>query len=163
MLGFSGIGLLLFWRRSDDWLAMFVGMMLILTGLIHTDPPTNYVMPLWVIAFLTGLGEAFQVIFFYIFPNGKFFPSAARWLVVPLLIWRPLMWGISYLPNVFTNITITAENYGHVQQDSLDIGLMTGLLLVGIIAQIYRYRRLSTRTQRQQVKWLLVGFMISFV
>jgi hypothetical protein len=36
--------------------------------------------------------------------------------------------------------------------------LLTGLLFTGVFAQVYRYRRVSTRTQRQQTKWVVFGF-----
>ncbi|HLU11284.1 MAG TPA: serine/threonine-protein kinase, partial [Oceanobacillus sp.] len=102
-----------------------------------------------------------QVMFCYLFPNGRAVPRIARWLVLPLAIWRPFMWGVLYLPNLFANVSITAETYGRVPQDDLDIGLMILLLVVGIGSQVYRYRKLSTPVQRQQVKWLLVGMVVT--
>jgi serine/threonine-protein kinase len=161
MLGFTTVAVLLFWRRSDDWMALFVGMMLLLTGLIYTDPAYNQIMPLWVVAFLIALGETCQVMFCYLFPNGRPVPRVARWLVLPLAIWRPFMWGVLYLPNLFANVPIGAETYGRVPQDDLDIGLMIVLLVLGIASQVYRYRKLSTPVQRQQVKWLLVGMVVT--
>jgi hypothetical protein len=38
---------------------------------------------------------------------------------------------------------------------------MSGIVL-GVASQIYRYRRVSTRIQRQQTKWVLYGFLIMF-
>ena len=36
--------------------------------------------------------------------------------------------------------------------------LVSGLLLAGVAAQVYRYRRVSTPAQRQQTKWVVFGF-----
>jgi hypothetical protein len=161
MLGFTAIAVLLFWRRSDDWMALFVGQFLMLTAMIYTDPASNQVMPLWVVAVLIALGETSQITFFYIFPNGEFVPRWARWGLIPLAIWRPIMWGVFYLPNLFMNVRTTAETYGRVPQNEIDITLMIGLFILGIVSQVYRYRRLSTPVQRQQVKWLLVGTIMT--
>ena len=40
---------------------------------------------------------------------------------------------------------------------------MLGSLLVGVLAQIYRYRRVSTPTQRQQTKWIMFGLIAVFI
>ena len=165
MLGFTGVAVLLFWRRSDDWLALYVGLLLMLTALIYTDPAYNAAVPVAWLAFLVALGEVLQVTFLTIFPNGRFVPPWARWLLLPLCIWRYAMWVLIYLPNLRASLPTTAESYGRVPQDSLDIGLVVLLFVLGIVSQVVRYRRLSTPIQRQQAKWLVIGFgvTVSFV
>ncbi len=165
MLGFTGIAALLFWRRSDDWLALYTGLMLMLTALIYTDPAYNAAVPVAWLALLIALGEVLQVTFLYIFPNGRFVPGWARWLLIPLCIWRYAMWVLLYLPNLRASAPTTAESYGRVPQDSLDIGLVVLLFVLGIASQVLRYRRMSTPMQRQQAKWLVIGLgvTVSFV
>jgi hypothetical protein len=161
MLGFTAIAGVLFWRRSDDWLALFVGLMLMLTALIYTDPAYNAPVPVLWLAFLVALGEVLQVTFFYIFPNGRFVPSWARWLLPPLVVWRFVMWAFVYLPNLRALPPTTAESYGRVPQDSLDITGVVLLMVLGIVSQVVRYRRKSTPMQRQQAKWLMIGFAVT--
>jgi hypothetical protein len=36
-----------------------------------------------------------------------------------------------------------------------------GCLIVGVLAQIYRYRRVSSPTQRQQTKWIMFGLTLA--
>ena len=50
------------------------------------------------------------------------------------------------------------ERYPFLPQDPRDVGLFLGLLVVGMVVQVYRYRKLASATERQQVKWLLGGF-----
>jgi hypothetical protein len=38
---------------------------------------------------------------------------------------------------------------------------VSGLFTVVIAAQVYRYRRVSTPTERQQTKWVVFGFILS--
>ncbi|TAK11392.1 MAG: serine/threonine protein kinase [Anaerolineae bacterium] len=144
---FSSISLLLFVRRSDDWLALFVGMMMMLTAFIYAN--STYAEGIWVwvaVAFIAA-GETMQVTFFYVFPSGRFIPSWARWLVLPMFIFRYIIWA---------NIYINGAGQGAVE-----VGIVVLCMAIGFALQIYRFRRESTPAQRQQVKWLLVGLMIT--
>ena len=38
VLAFALFAVLIFWRRSDDWMVLFVGLMLLLTALLYTAP-----------------------------------------------------------------------------------------------------------------------------
>jgi hypothetical protein len=160
MLGFSTIAALLAWRRRDDWMALFVALLLLLTGLLYTHPTTNAPVPVWIIAAVCGLAEICQAAFFYLFPNGRFTPRWTRWLLLPMVVWRPAIWDLVYLPN-YWRLPESAETFGVIPQDSSDILLMVGLFVIGIGAQIYRYRRVSNVVQRQQVKWLMFGAAVT--
>jgi hypothetical protein len=155
---FTSVALFLFWRRSDDWIALLVALLFVLTAGIYSSPITDSPVPIWLAAIPIGLGETMQAAFVYLFPDGKFVPKWARWLLLPMFIWRPAMWIISYLP-IYREAypRLTAATYGYTQQDPIDIGLFIVCLLIGIGGQIYRYRRQSTPEQRQQAKWVLWG------
>ncbi len=159
-VSFGGIALLLAWRRSDDWAVLFIALMLLLTGLLYTDPPWNSPLPLWVAAILFGLAEIGQVGFFFLFPDGRFIPRWSAWLLLPMLVWRPATWALVYLP-AYRSQPHNAETYGVATQNSTDILLLVALLALGLIAQVYRYRRVSTPVQREQAKWLLMGSAVT--
>ncbi len=141
---FAAVALTLYWRRGDDWLALFTGMMLLLTAYGYTG--SRLTGTYWAFAsfFLVVLMEVFQVTFFYIFPDGKFLPRWAKYGVVPLFVFRFLIWE-----NIYRN---------SLPQGALEVGIVVLLLLIGVGLQVYRYRSYANPTQRQQVKWLLVGF-----
>jgi hypothetical protein len=40
-------------------------------------------------------------------------------------------------------------------------GLTIGLLVAAVMAQAYRYWRVSTRLQRQQTKWVVLGLTVA--
>ncbi len=144
---FSSISLLLYFRRNDDWLALFVGMMMMLTAFIYAN--STYAEGLWVwlvVAFIAA-GETSQVVFFYIFPSGQFVPRWARWFVLPLFIFRYLIWA---------NIYINGAGQG-----AIEVGIVVLLMFIGFGLQVYRYRNLSSPAQKQQVKWLLIGLTIT--
>ncbi|MBK8136879.1 MAG: hypothetical protein IPK52_13775 [Chloroflexi bacterium] len=72
---FAAVALTLYWRRGDDWLALFTGMMLLLTAYGYTGGRLTGTYWAFASFFLVVLMEVFQVTFFYIFPDGKFFAA----------------------------------------------------------------------------------------
>lgn len=158
---FAAIAVFIVWRRSTDWLVMLTSLMLIGTGTLYTAPPAEAHLPIPLTALAFGVAEICQIAFLYLFPNGKLVPRWIWILLIPLFLWRPGIWGLVYLPDFYQTIR-TGDNYGTLRQDAVDIGLLLALFVVGIISQIYRYRRVSNVEQRQQTKWLLFGMISTF-
>ncbi|MGD8848627.1 MAG: GAF domain-containing sensor histidine kinase [Anaerolineales bacterium] len=85
-----------------------------------------------------------------LFPDGRFVPSWTRWA-----FYISIPWGISFLFLPELNATNFAR------YPILFTGAATGFVLfmiLGIYAQIYRYRHVSNSEQRQQTKWAVLGF-----
>jgi len=162
LLGVALFSVLIFCRRPNDWMIMFVGLTLLLTALLYTAPAFEARVPLLLIAFLAALGEISQVAFIYLFPDGQFLPRQI-WILLPaLFIWRSVMWGLIYLPN-FLSLQRSGENFYYIPQDSRDLALFLALLGLGIFAQVHRYRHHSTLIQRQQTKWLVLGIAFTVI
>jgi hypothetical protein len=160
LLGFVVFAALIFWRRPDDWMIMFVGLTLLLSGMLYTAPSFEAHVPLLLLAFLAGLAEISQIAFVFLFPDGRFFPWWSWLLLLPLLVWRPAIWGLDYLPHFLTRQAqglTSGEDFYVIPQDIRDLVLFLALLVVGIVAQVYRYRWHSTPIQQQQTKWLVLG------
>ncbi len=85
-----------------------------------------------------------------LFPDGRFVPSWTRWA-----FYLSIPWGISFL---FTPEP-SAVNFGRypVLYAFVAAGFILAMVL-GIYAQIYRYRFVSDIEQRQQTKWAVFGF-----
>ena len=158
MLGFAGIAVLIFARRSDDWIAMLMALTLVLTAMLYTGPAFEAPAPVWLVGMLCALGEICQLAVVYLFPSGRFVPRWIWILLVPLVVWRPAIWILDYIPGYLASQR-TGERYAYVPQDPRDIGLVLALFAVGFVTQVYRYRRVSTPVQRQQTKWLLFGML----
>jgi hypothetical protein len=142
------LAVVLFWRRSDDWMVMFISSYLLLYGTIMAGPLE------WAEAFYPGWPslavDVVQPLFlttptialFVLFPDGRFVPPWTRWLI---LLSIPLTVVILYLPPLYS-------------------WELLGMIVLGAIyAQIYRYRHVSTPTERQQTKWVLFGFLLWLV
>jgi signal transduction histidine kinase len=142
------VALIFLWRRFDDWMALFASFFLMTFALNFTSN-TMVAPPSWVYQFVLFLGAASIVIFFYLFPTGRFVPRWTRWLSIGAI----LFWGLKYfLPpfafNPYNNLIFVSIGF---------------LVFVGgaIIAQVYRYLRISNSIQRQQTKWVVFGVSIA--
>lgn len=152
------LGLLLFWRRSNDRMALFCAFALVtFTNAVQFYDFTNGdVMPIlasnavlhMVALVLFAVGETSFAIFFYLFPSGRFAPRWTRWAaLVVALYWLAVIF--------FPALPSTAGGPA-----TFFIPLS---LVIAIAAQIYRYRRISTPSERQQTKWVLFGFALAIV
>src|ERR671920_977666 len=139
------LAVVLFWRRSDDWMVMFISSYLLVYGSVLAGPleraevfypgwpslAVNVVQPLF---FTTP-----TIALFVLFPDGRFVPRWTRWLI---LISLPMSVATIYQP--------PAYSWG-----------LVGVVVIGAMyAQIYRYRYVSTPTGRQQTKWVLFGILL---
>jgi len=154
----STVGLIIFWRWSDDWLALLVALTLILfnTGATENAPTAlalswpGWAIPVNAIALLTELSIS---LFFLLFPGGRFAP---RWTSAAIAVDLALT-AFSILPPAHS--PLNANNW---QLPIEGVGFI-GLYLVMIFSQIYRYVSVSNPVQRQQTKWAVFGIVISAV
>src|SRR5215208_2498591 len=83
---FAVVASVIFWRRSNDPVALLVATMLVVWGplnglLVLTPSATAGMYPLLqmtVGSALTFVGYMTWMLFFYLFPSGRFVPSASR-------------------------------------------------------------------------------------
>lgn len=142
------ISLLIFRAKRHDNLALYVALVLLCFGSFAS----NYVDVLrgvqpWLsnlIDLIPGITLIAFAILCYVFPDGHFVPGWTRWAAWGWIA-APFMVFFSILFDVFeqTEAPLTA--------------FLLCLLATCIIAPIYRYRKLSSHVQRQQLKWVLIG------
>jgi len=153
---FTAAGTVLFWRRSDDRIALFVSLWFAtfgVTGAPLLDPLIR-AHPAWQlpVRFLQGASLGCFPIFTYLFPDGRFVPRWTRALTLAWIVWIVI--------SPFTPFAV-ADFAG---ASALWFGvLIPGGMGIGILAQVYRYLRVSSRVERQQTKWMLFGFIVMAV
>ncbi len=148
-----GVGVAIFWRtwgRSNDWFALLVALMLVLSSPGTTirafgESPWEWQ---WSARFLFFLSKVLAALFVSLFPDGRFVP---RWTGFLIVIWIPLMGYLS----LFSNLPFSTK-IGSPFLVGL-IMLVIGLILVFLGAQFYRYRYVSGPVERQQMKWVVFG------
>ena len=147
---FVAVGLLLFWRRSSDWLAILTSIMCISVG-VGFSPNLIFLpqlRPEWhqLVTLQQILTFGTLVIFLFVFPNGRFSPHWGRYVAVAWAIYAAT-WLFFPMLNP------------HQSSSPLALFIFMGVVFAGLVAQIYRYRRVSNPVERQQSKWVLAGFI----
>jgi hypothetical protein len=148
---FAVVACVIFWRRSEDSMALLVATMLVvwgpLNGLFVLSPNSiEWLRPALEVTLSTlptFVGYTAWMHFFYLFPSGRFVPRWTRWLafcwVLFIGTWGFTPFGPPTWPPFLFSVSV--------------------LVLWGSfpVAQIYRYARVSDATQRQQTKWVVFG------
>jgi signal transduction histidine kinase len=146
------VGALIAWQKPSDAMALFVSLFMLMLGALYGPNaaaleeayPVAYVLIMLGYAFVIGA----QILMLFLFPDGRFVP---RWTRGPVLIWIALLLLFMSLPG-----------------ESMDAGpgVLGGILLIsglatGVAAQIYRYVRVSTTTERQKTRWVVFGVAVA--
>jgi signal transduction histidine kinase len=153
------VSLLIFWRRSDDWMALFVALFLVMLATIFSpalsalSSVVGFTSPLGIcITLLQLLAMSSAGFFFVLFPDGRFIPGWTRWLTLAYL-----------LVPVFLCLPSTSP-YSPVRWPPVLLAsLFLGVAFAWGFAQLYRYRRVSTIIQRQQTKWIVFGMLVAML
>lgn len=161
---FVMVALYIFWRKSDDWLAILVSItLLVLPHSFNLGGSTEnwfvYHYPWDIILyaldeFVNGLGISLILFIFFLFPDGRFVPRWTRWFAYVPFLFFAVVWSGRIL-DVSWNFDETLTWFAY-------LAIFLGLLLLVVGSQIYRYRRVSTRAQQAQTR-IVVFSLVSVV
>lgn len=156
IVAFTAISAGIFLHRSDDWMVIAVSLagitfaLLFVTMLVPLGArQPEFALP---VVLLRGIGlSSSLIVYYFLLPDGRFVPKRARILA---LLWLGLVVVWCLAPEVPANL-IHASTWSRTLPLALTIyALFFGS---GVVAQVYRYRRYSSPTQRQQTKWVVLG------
>src|SRR6266699_2404697 len=151
----SGVGFLIFWRRSDEWFALLSAFFLVMFNITYPGFATSVLALVYPaldvpITFLSVLGLASLALFLVLFPNGRLVP---RWMGLVLLLAM-----IGTVSTVFPPTSpFSSNNLPWWLNELIPVPVFGAI----IFSQIYRYRRVSTRVERQQTKWVVFGIIVA--
>jgi hypothetical protein len=145
------VGALIFWRRSDDRMALLVSMFLVSFGPVTVDTTSAEALissqPAWrlPVRSVEIVGEVSGVLFFFLFPGGRFAPRWTRWLAV-----------------AFIAFDLSRSLFAGLYSRSPALETVSYLVFLGTVVSVtwslvYRYRRFSSEAQRRQTKWVVFG------
>ena len=142
---------LILWRQGASRIGWAISLALIVmpvTVIADADNLANNIPALFIPSvILSQLGVAIFFLFLYLFPNGRFYP---RWAFVPL--------SLSYAS--FSIFGLGFAGFIALPAWAFEASALatSGLVALTIGFQILRYQRVSTALERQQTKWVLMGF-----
>jgi hypothetical protein len=170
------IASVIFVRKSDDRMALFVAFMLVtfgaatFSGTMNTlaQRPSAWQLPMaivsplpgalpdWLrpsattwrlpVALVSAIGQVSAALCFYLFPDGRFVP---RWTRVLAIVW--IVWQVP--ATFFPASPFNSEHW----PPWLAVAMWSGFIVSYVFAQVYRYRRVSDARQRLQTKWVVYG------
>ena len=147
--GGRGIGLLLFWRKSDQWMGLFVSLLFVFfagNGVSNTftalwAPDRSSTLVVILLQIVSGVQWIGLGAFLLTFPTGRFAPRWS-WIIFSL-------WVLTFLSPTFPAPSFI---------EAL-VAPLAGVALFGgtLFIVVYRYRRVFDATERQQTKWAVFG------
>jgi signal transduction histidine kinase len=154
---FWSMGLLIFWKRSDEWIGLLAAYLMMSFGaggpalvLLSTFESSDYPALLRVLGQLAILPEYLLLgVFLLIFPDGRLYPRWSRWLLLLIVVNYPVWFGPRDSGLYIGNWPPGAVALHYI----LLFGAFSGV-------QVYR-RRYYTPEQRQQRKVLSFGTTLS--
>ncbi len=161
-LPFLLIGALIIWRKSTTWMGLFVSFLLINMGSLglsaaHTTGfPSDSSDPLFIILSLVSAIPALLYypclsFFFSTFPDGRFVP---RWS------WALLgLWAVNFVFWTAGEFAPGSPFWITNWPPLLETGWLSLVFGGSACMQLYRFLRTTSPIQRQQIKWLLYGFV----
>jgi hypothetical protein len=151
-LVFAVVAGVIIWHRSGDRMGVFAAFMLLVFGgvVFNSDVARAAAAAypaLWIPFYLLEyVGQVLYGTFFYVFPDGRFVPRWTRWLAV--------VWAVLWVPNVF---------FPRSPLNLFDDPLFYVFIGSLVLAQVYRYLKVSTPTHRHQTKWVVFGAAVAGV
>ena len=145
------VGALIFWRRSDDRMALLVSVFLVTFGPVavdttNADALVSAQQAWWLpVKAVQITGVVCAVLFFLLFPGGRFAPRWTRWLAV-----------------AFIAFLVPRELFPELYSGSPALEMVTQWVFMGYVvslvwSQTYRYRKVSSPEQRRLTKWVVFG------
>jgi hypothetical protein len=142
-----GLAGLIIWRKPENRGAVLCAFFLVLLPLLELSfwIPSSAGWWTLVANIVAAAGGLPLLLFCLLFPDGRFAPRWTRWLAAAFVA----LWIIGIIP------AISATSFWYVEV------ALPLLAVLGI--QIYRYRTLSSWSERQQVKWAFSGIILAVV
>lgn len=140
---------LIFWRRPDDAMAIYVSLTSLVQGVFLVAGPQVssagwYTAVRMIDNFLTPLS---WIGLFFLFPTGRFYPSWSRWLLLALVTGMALTIFLPGVRIVSTGVFV--------------LGVVCAA--VGLWAMRRRYLQAEKAVQRQQIKWPIFALTITVI
>jgi hypothetical protein len=147
IFGFGVISLLIFIKRSEDWMAFLIALALLtfaaISDILFFGAERIELTALYY--FLDSIGSFLPALLLFLFPNGHFVPAWTRSFARLLFLWAiASFFLLTFAPSWWP--------------EHLTFWLWMAFFVIGVAAQIYRFHYISKPVERQQIKWIVIGF-----
>ena len=157
------VGAIIFFRRSDDRMALLTSLFLVTFGPVAVIPTAAYTLissqPAWwlPVRSVEIVGNVCSVLFFFLFPGGRFAPRWTRWLAVAFIAFDVFQLSTTLFAGQLSTALFAGLYSRWPALESVSYLVFLGIVVSLVSSQVYRYRRVSSPAQRQQTKWVVFG------
>jgi signal transduction histidine kinase len=147
--------LFVFYAHSHTWMGLMTAVVVLASPIFVLNSVWTFIQVHQQYAILVEFIQDVTVIalfgFMHLFPSGRFVPGWARWNLLLIAIWQFV---------TFVHVGNPLATYARALY-----GL--GFILLGILsammigAVLYRYRRVLSMEQKQQVKWVVMAIVVT--
>ncbi|MFC5469507.1 sensor histidine kinase [Cohnella suwonensis] len=144
---FYAAAAIVLWKCSREWMGLLGVLMLVSFGTVFpsvlalTDPAGSF-------RYIFVVGWSSFILFFLLFPNGRFMP---KWTSIAAYLYLSVQ-GIGLLIPAFQ------MNHWPIWVKSVTLFVPIAVMAY---SQLYRFRHADSPTQRQQTKWVVYGFALT--
>ncbi|MGG1675401.1 sensor histidine kinase [Neobacillus sp. NRS-1170] len=149
-------GLILFLKKSSESIGLLGSFMLVSLGGTFTPImgalKLGHPILLYLVQTIEASGMAAFILFFFLFPNGRFAPQWSKYLCLAIILIR--------IPGM-----IFPDSYVNLQHVSKGLFIIWFIVWIGslVFVQIYRYKFVMTTLEKQQAKWVVFGVVLALI
>ena len=147
--------LFVFYSYSHTWMGLMTAVVVLASPIFVLNSVWTFIQVHQQYAILVEFIQDVTVIalfgFMHLFPNGRFVPLWMRWNLLLIAIWQFV---------TFVHVGNPVELYAR-ELYGLGFIVLGVLSAVMIGAMVYRYRRILTVEQKQQVKWVVMAIVVT--
>ncbi len=145
-----GLGVLLFWRRSNDGAALLFTVHTMAFGVTSPSPIAALIteQPMWSapMLFMATLSAAAGLVWYHLYPDGRFISRAMQAVAAVTVLCLGL--GL-FVPGLPLNPYIGVRPWS--------VGLVFGFITVGLVSLIVRYGKTRSQTDRRFLRMVALA------
>ncbi len=155
-LAWGGLGLVIFIRRPRDRGTFVLSAMMVGIGMATSIPTwqafaADYPQWTWIVPLAAFIGNLCIYSFFFVFPTGRYVPRWTPVLAIGLSAFNILNSYQFALPSDLVPLARKLDWFFPF------FGITT--VAGSILAPLYRYRRVSSRVEQEQIKWVVFAIV----
>lgn len=147
------IAWIVFWRRPDDPMALLFTLAMFMLHAFSSRSLLTFEDDLVLrhaISVVFAVGMVCLAVVFAYFPNGRASPGGVRWLPAAMLLLV-----IAFPDAARLLLSLLEEERAITIRDVVFVFVWSGMFVIGLTAQVHRFRHVSGSVERQQTKWVM--------
>lgn len=155
VVGYCIPAAIIFARKSDDWQALLVSVALVAMAVPNSPAFAGELLtPGWLLLAVGFIYNVAVLLVLCLFPSGRLAP---RWTRIYLAL------GLGWIAFKLSPVAVLIGSQAAPWWNTLFYLCDVSVFGAGIVAQVVRYRQVSSTSERLQTKWIVYGMVMAFL